>query len=210
MRKEKGITLIALVITIVVLLILSGVVLNSMQQSGIIGKSKEAEEKYGQASINEEETLNEYLRAIPGGGPVKYYRFSSGETKDCRIGISSDHVYFYEATGKYLGDYVDEYGYAIGQLINSSIKVKYNGKIYTCSTVISMVTEDEERIEEGRFFETSKGKLSTTDPLFISDDGSMIVCDPTNYYINASDEEVIGEIDDRDVAILDTSFNPQN
>lgn len=52
-KNYNGITLIALVITIVVLLILAGVVLRSMRQSGILGKSQMAKEEYTNASTNE-------------------------------------------------------------------------------------------------------------------------------------------------------------
>lgn len=69
-KNQKGITLIALVITIVVLLILSGVVINSMQQSGIIGKAQKAESEYGDASTNENVTLADYedkIKQYTGG-----------------------------------------------------------------------------------------------------------------------------------------------
>ena len=45
MRKQKGITLVALVVTIIVLIILAGVTLNIvLDQDGIINKAKQAEE----------------------------------------------------------------------------------------------------------------------------------------------------------------------
>ena len=48
--KEKGITLIALVVTIVVLLILAGVSINALfGDSGIINKAKDAQNKMDQA-----------------------------------------------------------------------------------------------------------------------------------------------------------------
>lgn len=60
MKKNKGITLIALVITIVVLLILSGVVLNSMKDGGIIGKAEQAKEEQNAGKVIEDERLKEY------------------------------------------------------------------------------------------------------------------------------------------------------
>lgn len=59
-KEQKGITLVALVITIVVLLILAGVVLNAMQENGIIGKSKLAKEEYDEGLIYENQTLKNY------------------------------------------------------------------------------------------------------------------------------------------------------
>lgn len=58
-KNRKGITLIALVVTIVVLLILAGVSISLvLDNNGIIQKSKEARNKYGQAKENEQEDLN--------------------------------------------------------------------------------------------------------------------------------------------------------
>ena len=55
MRKQKGITLIALVITIIVLLILAGVTLNLvLSNNGLIAKSKQGVTKYKEASQNEQ------------------------------------------------------------------------------------------------------------------------------------------------------------
>ncbi len=65
MKKEKnkmyegGITLIALVVTVVVLLILAGVSLNLViGNEGILTRSKEAVDKYGKQAENEQQGLN--------------------------------------------------------------------------------------------------------------------------------------------------------
>ena len=58
LKNRKGITLIALVVTIVVLLILAGVSISLvLDNNGIIQKSKEARNKYGQAKENEQADL---------------------------------------------------------------------------------------------------------------------------------------------------------
>ena len=58
--KEKGITLIALVVTIVVLLILAGVSINAVfGQDGIIEKAKDAQNKMDQATQNDLDAINE-------------------------------------------------------------------------------------------------------------------------------------------------------
>ena len=56
-KLQKGITLIALVITIVVLLILAGVTLKLVFNGGLIDKSQSAVDKYSQAQQNETEQL---------------------------------------------------------------------------------------------------------------------------------------------------------
>ena len=59
MKNKNGITLIALVVTIVVLLILAGVSISLiLDNNGVIQKSKDAKREYGQASENEQADLN--------------------------------------------------------------------------------------------------------------------------------------------------------
>ena len=69
---EKGITLVALVVTIVVLLILAGVSLNLViGGDGIMIRAKEAQERYRQASENEQkdlDTVEDYMNKMTGEG----------------------------------------------------------------------------------------------------------------------------------------------
>ncbi len=59
-NKQKGITLIALVVTIIVLLILAGVAINlTVGKNGIFNKAKFAKEKYTNEEYLEQEQLNE-------------------------------------------------------------------------------------------------------------------------------------------------------
>ncbi len=61
LRKEnKGITLVALVITIIILLILAGITISSLTNTGLFEKAKEAKEKTANATENQAKTLNEY------------------------------------------------------------------------------------------------------------------------------------------------------
>lgn len=58
-KKERGITLVALVITIVVLLILAGVTITSLSgNENIIKKAKEARDVYANDETHTQETLN--------------------------------------------------------------------------------------------------------------------------------------------------------
>ena len=59
LKKEKGITLIALVVTIVVLLILAGVSINALfGDTGIINKAKEAQNKMEEAKNSDLQVIN--------------------------------------------------------------------------------------------------------------------------------------------------------
>ena len=59
--QERGITLIALVVTIIILLILAGVTLNiALSDNGLFSKAKKAADEYEQAQKEEEEILYEF------------------------------------------------------------------------------------------------------------------------------------------------------
>ena len=63
--KQKGITLIALVVTIVVLLILAGVTINALfGDTGIIKKAQEAQSKMDQAAENDLTALNDLTKQM--------------------------------------------------------------------------------------------------------------------------------------------------
>ena len=72
MKKNKGITLVALVVTIVVLLILAGVSINLvLGNNGIIAKAKEAKTKSAEASENDLKGMNgliEQMESTLNGG----------------------------------------------------------------------------------------------------------------------------------------------
>jgi hypothetical protein len=63
LKDKRGITLIALVITVIVLLILAGITINlTIGEDGIITKAKEAGDKYAQAAENEQTDLSNFLQ----------------------------------------------------------------------------------------------------------------------------------------------------
>ena len=65
--KQNGITLIALVVTIVVLLILAGVSLNAIfSENGIINRAKDAQNKMNQATQNDLDSINSLNEWIDG------------------------------------------------------------------------------------------------------------------------------------------------
>lgn len=60
MRQQKGITLVALVITIIILLILAGISIATLSNSGLFDRAREAESKYGEEANKENATLRDY------------------------------------------------------------------------------------------------------------------------------------------------------
>ena len=58
MREQKGITLVALIITIIVLLILAMVSISLVLNGGIIDRANNAVRNYHASEVNEQEQIN--------------------------------------------------------------------------------------------------------------------------------------------------------
>ena len=63
-KQEKGITLIALIITIVVLLILASVAISSIQNDGLLSYAENAANKFNQSQSDEKDVLGSYLNYL--------------------------------------------------------------------------------------------------------------------------------------------------
>ena len=61
MKENKGITLIALVVTIIILLILAGVSITTLSGNGLFGRAESSAAKYQQASENENSTISSLM-----------------------------------------------------------------------------------------------------------------------------------------------------
>jgi len=70
MKAEKGITLVALVITIIVLLILAMVSISLVMNSGIIPRANNAVYAYNDAQINEQQQLNAVENWMENANPT--------------------------------------------------------------------------------------------------------------------------------------------
>ena len=90
LKNKKGITLVALVVTIVVLLILAGVSINLvLGDNGIIAKAKDAETKSAEASQNDLKGMNGLVSEMEGalagngnnGGETQTPEITIGEAK---------------------------------------------------------------------------------------------------------------------------------
>lgn len=64
MKKQNGITLVALVITIIILLILAGISIAALKNQGLFDRAQEAKNVSEKAQQNEINTLNEYSDKI--------------------------------------------------------------------------------------------------------------------------------------------------
>ena len=63
-KKNKGITLVALVITIIILLILAGISISALTNTGIFQKAKDAKQKSADAELDQNTKLDEYENEI--------------------------------------------------------------------------------------------------------------------------------------------------
>ena len=84
LRKAKGVTMLALVVTIIVLLILAAITLSlAVGENGIIERAKLARDKAKNASIAEEEAMNEAASEIDNAGNGGSSGGGSGEGGTC-------------------------------------------------------------------------------------------------------------------------------
>ena len=92
-KKEEGITLIALVITIIVLLILAGIALNlTIGQNGIFRRAEQAANTWRNAESNEQLAMQEFSSWIDSVTPQQPI---SNED----LQISSTNVYYADLEG---------------------------------------------------------------------------------------------------------------
>ena len=94
LRNKKGITLIALIITVIILLILSGIVLNALRgQTGLINFAQSAKKKTNMEKIKEEI----YFKLVGNGYmdsasmvEIKQIASSYGEINEYNILVTED------------------------------------------------------------------------------------------------------------------------
>ena len=96
-KQEKGITLIALVVTIIIMLILAGVSIKlAIDNNGVIENAKEAKDQYEQAQANDESGLNdlssELRRQLDANRNNNSGSGGSGSTVD---GVTIPEGYYY-------------------------------------------------------------------------------------------------------------------
>ena len=81
-RKNNGITLVALVVTIIILLILAGITISSLTNTGLFGRAKEAKEKTQAAEENQAKILEEYETELNQYDEKTFvYQVNKGEIK---------------------------------------------------------------------------------------------------------------------------------
>ena len=105
MKKQNGITLIALIITIIVLLILAVVAIGAVQDSDIIGHAEDAAKKYNAAAEEEEKLLENYVKEIEGVLP----KTAAEKVAEKNIYIAANPTEYSSETDNDYGDPGDAY-----------------------------------------------------------------------------------------------------
>lgn len=139
--KEKGITLIALVITIIVLLILAGVSLNMIiGDNGILNQAKTATVKQRFAKYKEELELGMYGKITVAGEPLKNYIQSiTSEDTDNFVVINGELAY--------IGNNEEEKTISDSLGVNSSMSGNNESAVKDIQNIINKVIPIKDSVE---------------------------------------------------------------
>ena len=124
-EKSEGITLIALVITIIILLVLAGITIAQLTGNGLFNKTIQTKEKYQDSEKAEQNTLNEYGEYIDNGENYKDDLDEKNKDKD----IYKNNMVFLE--------HFDDIKYKFG-----------NAAVYINDTYISYPAKEEYKLDK--------------------------------------------------------------
>ena len=96
LKKQKAITLVSLVITIVILLILAGISISALTNQGLFGKAKEAKQKSENAQREENDILADYYDKMEAAtGKAKTYKVGDS------VSVDGEKFYVIKDSGAY-------------------------------------------------------------------------------------------------------------
>ena len=129
-KENKGITLVALVITIIILLILAGITIQTLTGTGLFEKAKEAQKEYENAEKLENELLAQYEEQINElGGQIT----TNPELPTKPVTNITEAQSEYMLTKKVNSQIEDEYGNSI--TIPAGFKIKVDEDTNNATTV---------------------------------------------------------------------------
>ena len=148
MKNQKGITLIALVITIIILMILAGISISLlMGEDGLITKAKQGALNYQNAALEEQEMLNNFYGDFATGiasatgdsststhvdnAPFVIYNSSNGSTANLRTDYRYSNLFPGYSTCSYSAPTVN----------SSTVKIKNNSDYFSYSQVETCVVD---------------------------------------------------------------------
>ena len=147
--KEQGVTMLSLVVTIIILLILSGITIKfALNDNGLIKQSALAVEKYKNSSIQEQVALNEAIKSMNSASSSS----SSSSGSDSDDGENTDELI------KQINDLQGQVKDLNGQISNLQDQVKdLNGQINNLKTKQATGNTTAAQVLAGATFSTSAG-----------------------------------------------------
>ncbi len=191
--RERGITLIALVVTIIILLILAGVTLNiALSDNGLFSKTKKATEDYKEAQSEEEESIRQIATQLYSeyvGAKVEGYSPAEG-TGSCTVekektGHDTNQTFSTESISWRVWDYDGNTLRIIGDPTEDTLALKgaagYNNGVWAIDQICRTLYSNEE-----------KGAIATN--LKRTDIQRVSTYDYTKYKHNESGDDIWGEV----------------
>lgn len=200
-KEEKGITLVALVISIIVMIILSGISLNAtIGENGIINRARESKLKQEEAEVE-----GEILSGI-ASLDIEYYQKATSDT-----GITINSIYSISGLSKYVNGKINGFNYnkngtTVVYYTNErgsyTVKIGEDGNVATYSGIF--VQKDETiSIQMGKNDKiTLNTDMKDTIWAVVSGNGTV---DPNTGEVTKNDNETIiikGKSDDGEVTII--------
>ena len=198
MKKQKGITLIALIITIIVLLILAGVALNSIfGQGSLIGNAQNAVDEYNKKVEEEKLALEQYFKNNGDSESAKLQLVDKGESwiKVKVVDENYENYQFSIDNGEYVQSNAAEYKFSnleitkvtgietiaeegATHIIKAKATNKNTGEIEELNTiqVATEVLVESEQVQYFKYEDNGEGITITELVPFIE-----IVTDTSNY-----------------------------
>ena len=205
-KNEKGITLVALIITIIILLILAVVSIRAITGDNILGKSETAKEKYENAKSNELERLQEYSNEIENDSKAKFYLSDQDEDGNVYV-FKIEKGVLTNYTGKKKGPYQvvnvpEEYmQYEIGV----KTKIKADGNIYHFDKALAVKVTKTENYKENDIV-INNIHYSQTGIILMSD--QEIACFAQNEFVyEDTDESEMTDFSKKDIGIYNRVNN---
>ena len=183
-QTYNGITLVALVITIIILLILAGITISTLTQSGLFGKAKEAKEQYSKAAAMEKLQM-EVLASYDASGDLDLAKLKENITGNI------DGAAIEEGNEFPLTVTVDGEKF----IVKENGEVSHNGKGTTAPAIDDPIEKIKNTI------------LSTTDNTTVTDLYGNLITIPAGFKIKVDEDTNNATTVDKGIVIIDSEEN---
>ncbi len=205
-RKSQGITLIALVVTIIVLLILAGISITMLTgQNGILNRAQEAKNKTEQAQEDEKEKITAMEAMVQSAGTAVTNPSSYGENPNAQATSDGAGKYFALPTGaSYVTGTVDT-GVVVNIKGSEFVWVPVEDVVLDTSKASDLPTSSENGIKSGKTYTPMAVKVGNDYKGILYDfsgsNGYLKYNDSSNNYQSSvyREPDVVSDYDGTDV-----------